>query len=62
MDNEGIAFRNRAYDAEKVMDLLIKFLETKGLYNEYMHWKQTQQDKNTLQSFCDNSTKEANQK
>jgi hypothetical protein len=42
MDNDGIAFRNRAYNAEKLLDLMIKFLELKGLYNEYMKWKETQ--------------------
>jgi hypothetical protein len=42
MDNDGIAFRNRAYDAEKILDLMIKFLESKELYNEYMKWKEDQ--------------------
>jgi len=40
MDTDGEAFRSRAYHAEEIMDLLIKFLEEKGLYNEYMHWKE----------------------
>lgn len=39
MDNDGIVFRERAYAAEKTLDLVIKFLEAKGLYNEYMKWK-----------------------
>ena len=41
MDNDGIAFRNRAYNAEKLLDLMIKFLESKGLYDEYMKWKES---------------------
>jgi hypothetical protein len=43
MDTDGEAFRNRAYDAERILDLMIKFLESKGLYNEYMNWKEKQQ-------------------
>lgn len=42
MDNDGIAFRNRAYDAEKLLDLAIRFIESKGLYNEYMKFKESQ--------------------
>jgi hypothetical protein len=42
MDTDGEIFRNRAYDAERCLDLMIKFLESKGLYNEYMKWKETQ--------------------
>jgi fatty-acid desaturase len=44
MDNDGIAFRNRAYDAEKTLELMIKFLEWKGLYNEYMRWKEAHKE------------------
>lgn len=42
MDTDGEIFRNRAYNAEKLLDLMISFLESKGLYNEYMKWKETQ--------------------
>jgi hypothetical protein len=42
MDTDGEIFRNRAYNSEYIMELLIKFLETKGLYNEYMKWKESQ--------------------
>ena len=45
MDNDGIAFRNRAYNAEKTLDLIIKFLESKGLYDEYMRWKENPETK-----------------
>jgi hypothetical protein len=41
MDTDGEVFRNRAYDAEKVLDSMIKFLESKNLYDEYMKWKET---------------------
>jgi len=43
MDNDGEIFRNRANDADRIIDLMIKFLESKGLYNEYMKWKESQQ-------------------
>lgn len=39
MDTDGEIFRNRAYDAEKILDLAINFIIEKGLYNEYMDWK-----------------------
>ncbi len=42
MDTDGEAFRKRAYDAEKLLDLAINFLLQKGLYNEYMKWKESQ--------------------
>ena len=41
MDTDGEAFRRRAYDAEKTLDTMIRFLESKGLYDEYMKWKVT---------------------
>ena len=41
MDTNGEAFRKRAYDAEKTLDTMIRFLESKGLYDEYMKWKVT---------------------
>ena len=40
MDTDGEIFRNRAYDAERVLDLTLKFIQSKGLYNEYMKWKE----------------------
>ena len=40
MDNDGEIFRNRANNADRIIDLMIKFLESKGLYNEYMKWKE----------------------
>jgi hypothetical protein len=40
MDTDGEVFRNRANDADRIIDLMIKFLEYKGLYNEYMKWKE----------------------
>jgi hypothetical protein len=43
MDNDGEIFRTRANDADRIIDLMIKFLESKGLYNEYMNWKESQQ-------------------
>jgi hypothetical protein len=42
MDTDGEVFRNRAYDAERTLDLMIKFLESRELYNDYMHWKENQ--------------------
>ena len=42
MDNDGIAFRESLYNAQEVIELMIKFLELKGLYNEYMNWKEAQ--------------------
>lgn len=42
MDTDGEIFQRRANDADRIIDLLIKFLESKGLYNEYMNWKENQ--------------------
>lgn len=40
MDTDGEIFRSRAFDAEKLLDLAIRFIESKGLYNEYMKFKE----------------------
>lgn len=40
LDTDGEIFRNRANDAEKLIDLAINFILEKGLYNEYMKWKE----------------------
>jgi hypothetical protein len=40
MDNDGVAFRNRAYEAEKLLELALTFIQEKNLYNDYMRWKE----------------------
>jgi hypothetical protein len=44
MDNDGIAFRERAYNSEKLLELAIQFIQSKKLYEEYMKWKETQRN------------------
>jgi len=41
MDNEGEIFKKRALDAERLLDIAIRFIESKGLYNAYMKFKET---------------------
>ena len=42
MDTDGEVFKNRALDAEKLLDLTLTFIQSKGLYNDYMKWKEGQ--------------------
>jgi hypothetical protein len=40
MDTDGEVFRKRALNAEELLELGLRFIQSKGLYNEYMRWKE----------------------
>jgi len=46
MDNEGEIFKRRALDAEQLLNLAIDFIQSKGLYDEYMSFKQSKGNDN----------------